>query len=359
MSDEETVLGVVVVGVGYLGAQRAAAANRARGCRLAGVVDRDATLARASARRHNAKAYSDLQSALSDPHVRLVVVATPHVDHPETVAAALDAGKHVLCEKPLAIDPETARELARRADHKRVRLGTGFNHRFYPPVHDAFGLLSKWAIGRVESLRVEIGHKADDRFLRGWHTNAEVSGGGTWIDNGPHACDLVRRCVGEVAAGQGYCRQTRELPDRCESEVFALFRNHDRAIAEVRSSWSLESGYLTIEIRGSAGHLRVETAPWRLTGILADGRRVRREYWFERARELMYRKRFGCERSLVWELDAFLSSDPLRRRAAATGWDGVRAAEMVSAIYRSAVSGSEVTLTAQRARAVLEEIGAQ
>src|SRR5207237_302473 len=107
-------VGLLVVGTGYLGAQRAAPAVAARG-------------------------------------------------------ASLEAGKHVLCEKPLAIDAAEARSLALLADARGVRLATGLNHRFYPPVRDAMALISAWAIGRVESVRAQIGHKADAAFLAGWH----------------------------------------------------------------------------------------------------------------------------------------------------------------------------------------------
>jgi predicted dehydrogenase len=331
-------VGILVVGVGSMGAQRAAAAVRARGCRLAGVTDQDRHRASAVAQRHGADCFHDLEAGLDSPDVDLVVVATPHSDHPHTVRLALERGKHVLCEKPLAIEPGDARELALLADVQGLRLATGFNHRFYPPVRDALRLVSEWAIGRIESLRIQIGHKASAAFLDGWHCVPEVSGGGTWIDNGPHACDLVRRFMGVVTAGQGYLRHTLGGRESCESEAFALFRNHDRAVAEVRSSWVLEAGYLTIEVRGSDGHLRIDTAPWRITGTLADGRVVNRRYVADRLRERWFRARHGCELSLVRELEALVGGQP----AAATGWDGFRAAEMVAAVYSSAGLGREV-----------------
>ena len=106
------------------------------------------------------------------------------------------------------------------------------------------------------------------------------------MDNGPHACDLIRRFLGEVVAGQGVpSARTPDLPAGCETEAYALFRDHDQGVAELRSSWTSRSGYLTVEVRGSEGWLRVETAPWRLTGVLADGRRVDRRYLAERVAE--------------------------------------------------------------------------
>jgi predicted dehydrogenase len=329
-------MGLLVVGTGDFGARRAAAAMLTRGVRLVAVADRDPHLAAAVARRHRVPVVRDLRDGLRLAGVDAVAVATPPADHVDLVHQALDAGRHVLCEKPLAIDPDDARALVHHAEDVGVRLATGFNHRFYPPIREAFRLVSSWAIGRVESLRVQIGHRATPEFLAGWHTNYAVSGGGTLMDNGPHACDLVRRFLGDVVAAQGYLRDPLELAGGCESEAFALFRTYDRRIAELRSSWVLERGYLTLELRGSAGHLCVETAPWRLAGRLADGRRLGRAYLPERASAWVMRRRHGCEPSLVEELEAFAASG-----ANASGWDGCHSTEMIAAVYESARSGEE------------------
>jgi predicted dehydrogenase len=342
LSDGKPV-GFLVVGAGFLGRQRAAAASVARGTRLVAVHDRDPVAAQAVARRHGAEPVADFEAALARPGVDAVIVATPHADHFPLASAALEAGKHVLCEKPLAVRPEDARLLALRADELRLRLATGMNHRFYPPVVDALDLVASWAIGRVEGVRAEIGHRADSAFLAGWHTDVARSGGGTLMDNGPHACDLIRRLLGEVVAVKGYRRRSLSLPRDCEPEAYALFRDFDQGFAELRTSWNLPVGYLTLEVRGSDGWLRVETAPWHLTGVLSSGRVERRAYVLDRVNERLFRARFGCETSLVRELEAFVSS-PRDQRPEATGWDGCRVTEMIDAVYRSDETGEEVRL---------------
>ena len=347
MDATKGTMGVLVVGAGFIGAQRAAAATIANGTRLVGVVDLDRNRAHEVADRHGVIGLDSLGDGLALDGVDAVVVATPHVDHVDAVEEALARGKHVLCEKPLAIDPDDADRLARHADDARLRLATGFNHRFYPPVRDALAIVSAWGVGRVESVRVQIGHKATAAFLDGWHGDRSVSGGGTLIDNGPHACDLIRRFLGDVGSVQGCIRHEPGGEFGPEREAFALFRNHEHAVGELHSSWNLGSGYLTIEVRGAAGWLRVETAPWRLTGELAGGTRFRRGYLPARLAERAFRRRFGCERSIVEELASFAAtSDWLR--PGATGWDGCRAVEMVRGIYESSRSGSEVSLVPGR-----------
>jgi predicted dehydrogenase len=345
MIERDREVGFLVVGAGFLGAQRASAVAAARGARLVAVHDTNADAAAKVACRHGVEPVADFREALAWPGVDAVVVATPHADHFSQALAALEAGKHVLCEKPLTIEPDDARLLALRADELRLRLGTGLNHRFYPPVVDALELAAAWQIGRVEGVRAEIGHKASPEFLGSWHTDVARSGGGTLIDNGPHACDLIRRLLGEVVAVKGYCRESLALPKRCEVEAYALFRDFDQGFAELRSSWNQPSGYLTLEVRGSEGWLVVETAPWRLSGVLASGRQVFRTYLFERAAEKAFRLRFGCERSLVREIEAFLEPASSQPRPEATGWDGCRVTEMIEAVYRSDTTGEEVRLS--------------
>jgi predicted dehydrogenase len=338
-------VGFLVVGTGFLGAQRAAAAMAARGTRLVAVHDANADSASAVARQHGVRVANDYAEALEWDAVDAVVIATPHADHFEQALMALEAGKHVLCEKPLTIDPDQARHLAVRADELKLRLATGLNHRFYPPMRDALNLVSTWSIGRVERVVAEIGHMASPSFLASWHTSVARAGGGTLMDNGPHACDLIRRFLGEIVTARGELRNTLGLPPGCESEALAVFHDHDRGVGEVRSSWTQASGYLTIEIKGTRGHMRIETAPWKLTGVLASGRPVYRRYITERLAERRFKGLFGTERSLVRELEAFVAK-PNRRnpRNEATGWDGCRVTEMIDAVYRSDQLGGEEVL---------------
>jgi predicted dehydrogenase len=355
-------LGLLVVGVGWLGSRRASAARAARGVRLAAVHDADERRADRVAARHGAEAVPDVASGLRHPGVDAVVVATPHADHARIARRALTAGKHVLCEKPLAIDPAEALALAELAEARGLRLATGLNHRLYPPVAEALALVGRGAIGPLQSVRAEIGHRAGPDFLASWHADPAASGGGTLMDNGPHACDLVRLFAGQMLGAKAYVADAIDLPDGCESEAYVLFRGAGCRVAEVRSSWTRPSGYLELEVRGRDGWLRVGTAPWRLDGRLADGRRVRRAYVLERARDLLGRRILGCERSLVAELEAF--ADAARGRAirhrVADGWDGWAATEMVHAAYRSAETGEEVLIEPRptaRARGPLERRG--
>ena len=338
-------LGILVVGAGFLGAQRAAAARAARGTRLVGVADVDDRRARAVAERHGAFAAGSLEDGLRLDGVGAVVVATPHADHAEAVELALACGKHVLCEKPLAIDAGDARRLACQAEDAGLRLAVGFNHRFYPPIRDAIRLVDAGRVGRVEGpSRVQIGHLASESFLRGWHTDRRVSGGGTMIDNGVHACDLIRRLAGEVESVSGHVRSDPRIADPCEREAFGLFLTLDDVVAELHSSWNLRRGYLTVEVRGERGWLLAETAPWRLSGQLSDGHRVDSRYAGARLAERVHRRLSGSERSLVTEVESFAATIGGAAGPGGNAEDGCRATEKVRWFYESAHRRAEVSL---------------
>jgi predicted dehydrogenase len=342
--DAKQTLGILVVGVGWLGSRRARAALAARGTRLAAVLDEDPARARREAEVLGVLAAPDLATALALPGVDAVIIATPPGDHARILKKCLEADKHVLCEKPLTVDPYQARSLAQLATDRRLRLATGFDHRFWPPVAEALALVRSGRIGPVETVRAQIGHKASAQFLASWHIDPEFSGGGCLIDNGPHACDLIRQIAGEVVAAKGYVSSPLDLPEGCESEALALFRGHDNALASLHVSWTLPAGYLTLEILGRDGFLHVQTAPWRLSGRLGGGRRINRTFLVERAREAVFRRLHGCGSSLVAELEAFADAAHPHPRPGATGWDGCRATEMVQAVYRASETGEEVFL---------------
>ncbi len=339
----ESVPTVLVVGAGRRGAERAAAVAATGRLRLIAIHDRDPARAAIVATRHGAVALADLDSGLDSRGVDLVIVTTPTGDQGATIARALTAGKRVLAEAPIATRPRAAHLLAKRAARAQLGLAIGSPGRFEPPIRDALALVQGWAIGRVESVRVEVGHRASLHFLQSWRTDVARSGGGCLSQHGPAGCDLIRQFLGEVVLAKGFVRQDIRLPPGCESAAFALFRNHDNAFAELHASWNLPRPGLRAEVRGEGGWLAVETNPPRLSGRLGDGRKLDRRYRAERVVERIHRTRFGCRRAIVAELNAFVS-DQNGLGMVATGWDGSRVVEMIRAVYASDRTGDEIPI---------------
>ena len=214
-----------------------------------------------------------------------------------------------------------------------LRLATvGLNHRFYKPISDALRSRSgeePWG-GSTPSGPRSATRPPLSSSPAGIPT-LRISGGGTLADNGPHACDLIRQIVDRGRRGQGLCAAgARICPKGCETEAFALFRNHDlrRSASCIRAGTSprVISRWKSAELRDTS---RVETAPWHLlTGRLRSGRKsIRRGYFGgSSGGEGPSAGGHGCESSLVLELESFVQGlwRPAFPVPAATGWDGVQ-----------------------------------
>jgi predicted dehydrogenase len=303
-------VGFLVVGAGPTGVRRAAAVAATPGARLVATQDAD-------------RGYA---AALENDTVDAVVIASPHARHFEQAWGALEAGKHVLCEAPLALRPRQARLLAARADELGRVLATGLPARFLAPIRDARALLTAWRIGRVERVRVAVGRR-------------------TSMEAGLTACDLVRRFLGDVVAVHG----TRDQEPGGGSEALAVFRNHDGVLAEVRTFRSgSERGGLTLDVYGTQGRLQVGAGGWSLSCTRPGGGGVCRRYLAERIAERLFRQRHGCGRALALETQAFVAAIKGRRlgRDEASGWDGARVTEMLDAVHRAHQAGEEVPVHA-------------
>jgi predicted dehydrogenase len=138
-----------VVGTGFIGPAHIEALRRI-GVPVAGLVERDAATAEAKARELGvARGYPSLAAALADPGVDAVHLAVPNHLHAPCAKAALAAGKHVLCEKPLALTSQESAELAELARRSGLVAAVNYNLRFYPLVVEAREQVRKGQIGRV------------------------------------------------------------------------------------------------------------------------------------------------------------------------------------------------------------------
>lgn len=140
---------------------------------------------------------SDLADALNDPNIEAVVLATPHSLHQDQIARAVGAGKHVFCEKPLAMtrkDAEASVSLCRDAD---LVLGMGHERRFEPPIAEILDAASSGKLGRLLQIESNFSH---DKFLNldpsNWRLNAEQAPAGGMTATGIHLTDLSVKLMG-------------------------------------------------------------------------------------------------------------------------------------------------------------------
>ncbi|MDX3070916.1 Gfo/Idh/MocA family protein [Streptomyces sp. NPDC088354] len=181
---------------------------------LAAIGGRDAAAVRAAAARHGwAAAETDWRDLITRDDVQLVDVCTPGDSHAEIAIAALEAGKHVLCEKPLANSVAEAEAMVAAADRAAGRgqvAMVGFNYRRLPAAAYARRLVAEGRLGTIRHVRVTYLQDwlVDPDFPLTWRLKREYAGSGALGDLGAHAVDLAQYLVGEPLVGVSALTET-------------------------------------------------------------------------------------------------------------------------------------------------------
>ncbi|WP_329332711.1 Gfo/Idh/MocA family oxidoreductase [Streptomyces sp. NBC_00663] len=187
---------------------------------LAAICGRDPDAVRAAADRHGwAAAETDWRALIARDDVDLVDICTPGDSHAEIAIAALAAGKHVLCEKPLANTVEEASAMAEAAEeaYGRGQLAmVGFNYRRVPATALARNMVAEDRLGTLRHVRVTYLQDwlVDPEFPLTWRLRKELAGSGALGDLGAHIVDLAQYLAGERLAGVSALTETfiRERP---------------------------------------------------------------------------------------------------------------------------------------------------
>lgn len=203
-------IGVGVIGTGFMGEAHARAMQTVVSAfepalrpHLALVADLDAERAAATARRFGfARSTADWRSLVADPAVGLVSVTSPNMLHKEMALAAIAAGKHVWCEKPLALTATDAAEMARAATAAGVVTLVGYNYLRSPAAQYVRRLVETGELGELTYLRVVFDEdymaSADVPFS--WRCERATAGHGALGDLGSHAIGMARFLAGEIVA---------------------------------------------------------------------------------------------------------------------------------------------------------------
>ena len=214
MAEDVPVLGVGIVGYAFMGAAHSQAWRTAPHVfdlplrpAMAALCGRNAAAVRAAADRLGwAATETDWRALVKRDDVQLVDVCTPGDGHAEVAIAALEAGKHVLCEKPLANTLAEAEAMAAAADRAAahgVRSMTGFNYRRVPALALARQLVTEGRIGQLRHVRASYLQDwlIDPSFPLTWRLQREQAGSGALGDLGAHIIDLAQYLTGELIAG--------------------------------------------------------------------------------------------------------------------------------------------------------------
>jgi predicted dehydrogenase len=246
-----------LIGCGDIAEKRVAPALRdVPRSRLVAVARARAELAADFAARHGAaRSYSDWRALIRDPEIDAVYIATPVRLHAEQAIAALESGRHVLCEKPMALSvAECERMLAAARSHER-RLGIAYYRHLYPAVRRLRELLASGELGKPVLAEAQAFEPFDPPpgHPRGWLLNKAESGGGPMMDFGCHRIEILLDLLGPVADVRGFPSKVRFQEREVEDTCVAHFRFASGATALLAVSHAARQQRDTLEIHGSEG----------------------------------------------------------------------------------------------------------
>ncbi len=327
-------LGWAIVGTGQHARTRMAPGlAKADGTRLAAVCSRDLNKAREMGQQFGfARAYESYEELLRDASVDVVYLATPNALHAEQTIQAAHAGKHVLCEKPMALSVEDAERMVEACERAGVRLGVGFHIRHHPATRETRRLMAEGELGRVFLF--------DARFV-----NANPMRGDWWQDpgmigayimgaRGCHALDLLCHLAGRAPRAVTAMTDGQRGDKPLEDTAVATLRFDDDVFATMvatRFGAGAENGFTVygtaglVQGMGTFGPLPTGT----LRAILV-GSTTQVSY---QAKDLFQA-----------EAEAFNRAVVERTTPNASGLDGLLSVRVTQAVLESARTGKSVAL---------------
>ena len=243
----------IVIGIGDITIRRVIPAIQAepRSC-LYGFVTRDP----AKAKPYKALVFTTLDAALADPEVHAVYVGTPVFLHAPQTIQSLRAGRHVLCEKPMAMNEAEAGLMVRTAEETGKMFGVAYYRRCYPKVQRAKELLASGVIGRPVFAELTNHMDFDGSGNRGWLFDPVKSGGGPLFDIASHRIDVLNFLFGQPQ------RVTAQLSNvvhhyAVEDNATAMieYPNGVRGVVDVR--WHSKVNRDECRIRGTDGEMEM------------------------------------------------------------------------------------------------------
>ena len=252
------MLGVGILGAGFFGAFHARAVAAVDGVRIVAVCAEELPLAEVFAAEHGGKPYGDWRAMLDDKSVEAVAITAPHHLHCELAEAALQAGKHVLLEKPMALSVAECSRVIAAAETSRRKLMVGQIMHFVWPCIVARGILDRGELGKPVTGSSALMKTWIESNRRGWHLDP-ATGGGMLMTAGIHALDqlvwLMDGRVGSVSAAASASFHDQKADD----SAMMLLRFNDGRFAQVASIGFRDGGgTFDLDLVCEHGTLRID-----------------------------------------------------------------------------------------------------
>lgn len=247
-----------IIGAGMIGGFHAKAIEAMSNGELGGIADRVAERASAFAEQYNTQAYESVEAMLADPAIEVVTIGTPSGAHLDPAMDAIQAGKHVIIEKPLEITTERIDQMVAAAKAKGVTIAAVLNRRFHPGM-DAFKKAAdEGRFGKLTSASAYVKWYRDQAYYdsAGWRGTWALDGGGSLMNQSIHTVDALLYLAGPVKSVQANTACLAHTDIEVEDIAVAIleFKNGARGIIEASTcTWSKDGHPSRVQLSGTEG----------------------------------------------------------------------------------------------------------
>ena len=327
-----------VIGCGLIADTHARAVMACDRAALVGCADNDPARAEAFAARYGIRAYAAVEDLLSDADIDAVCICTPSCFHETGAIAALKHGKHVVLEKPMAMDCTSADRIIAACGESGKLLTVICQLRFSPDVAEAKRLIAENALGTISLCSLSMKYYRDETYFSSssWRGRLAFEGGGALMNQGIHGVDLMEYVVGPVGAVQGKV-STRCHSVEVEDTAAAVVTFESGAIGVIEASTCAYPGFdRRLSVHGSRGYLVLRDDI--IEELFIDGEMKKRSLPEAGAfTSSMNPAVPDCTRHLR-QLNNFIDAVEGRASLIVDGKEGKKAVRIITEIYQSSAS---------------------
>jgi len=257
MGNKKSMFGVGIIGTG-LQFERRVSALRSTGIGvLMSVASGSPERASYIASQHGCVAAS-VDEMIADPAIEIIIICTTPETHARYGVAAMEAGKHVLIEKPLGVSQDESDRLVKASSHSPGVAACGFNHRFHPGLEKMRSIVSSGGIGEPLLGRSFYGICGRDNYSAEWRSHPSRAAGGLLMELGIHVIDLYRWILGDFEAVVCERNQAVFGAPGLEDQASVILKNKSGRHFTLTTSLAEWKNRFSIQINGTDGLVRVD-----------------------------------------------------------------------------------------------------
>lgn len=339
-----TKVGFGIIGAGMISSFHAKSLQRLSNCYLVGVYDSYAPAAEKLAKEYGARAYSKLDEFLADQEIQAVTIAVPSGAHAEVAIPAAEAGKHIMCEKPLEITLDKVDAIIAACDANNVLLSPVFQSRFSKPVQLVKKAMQAGRFGRMVLASAQMRWYRNTAYYSGssWRGTWDMDGGGALMNQAIHTIDLLIYVNGapkEVFAFSGTLTHSIEVEDN----LCAVVKYRNGSFGTIEVSTSCAPGFpRRLEFSGSAGTVAFEEdkiTRWEFAKPLPEDEVITNELFGTASAAGGSAPMNISSAGHAQQIEDLADSILTGRKPFLDGREGRRAIELICGIYESARTG--------------------